>query len=244
MAKLRKVAVNLTYDCDLEQVHKNVVNFLFSKGEQEYLVFPDYFKIDYYICHPGIKQETSQKQFLNSTVYFSPSVNEQALLNSIKHDWNKLVVQATENICEMFFRSYINSTAMHKNLYSDAYDCVINYSENITKYKMDKHFCVYDTVTNKVYPENTHFIENNLFYCDVICPMYPELDYSFFVTTQSTFNRVILFWQFVRLLDDSSWGYSWWIEWKKDPSKSDADKFILPCWLDMQAIYPRSANGL
>ena len=244
MAKVRKVAVNITNVCDLNEVHANIVNFLFQKGESEYLAFPDLYKIDYFICHPGIEEPSSKKQFLNSVVYSTPSLNEQALLNSIKHDWNKLVVQATEKLTIQFFRSHINATTMHKNLYSDAYDCVINYGTNITKFKMNKHFSVYDPVTNKIFQDNIYFIENNLFYCDIICPMYPELDYSFFVTTQSTFNRVVLFWQFIRLLDDYSWGYTWWIEWKKDPSKSNAARLILPCWFDMQAIYPRSAYGL
>ena len=236
MVKVRKVAVNITNVCDLDRVHANVVDFLYQKGRSEYQAFPEQFKIDYYICHPSIENPSAKKRFSNSIVYSSPSINEQVLLDTIKHEDNKLVIKATDKISRLFFRSYVNSQTMHKNLYSDAYDCVINYSDNITKFKMNKHFNVYD-------PENTHFIENNLFYCDIICPMTAELDYSFFVTTQPTFNRVVIFWQFIRLLDDRIWGYNWWTDWKNNP-EFEVDKFILPSWLDMQAISPRSAYGL
>lgn len=244
MARTRKVAVNITSPCDLDAVHKKVVDFLFTKGEKEYLVFPNFNKIDYYICHQGIQEPSQEKKFLNSVVYYSPSENEVALLNSCLHDENKQIVEATNKLSIMFFRSYVNSNVMHKSIYTGAYDCVINYSDQINNYKMSRHLTHYDIVSEKLYQSNKNFIENNLFYTIVICPMNPEVDYSFFVTTQTTFLRVIMFWQFIRLLDDKIWKYNWWIDWKSNPASTKPDKLILPCWLDMQGIYIRNADAL
>lgn len=239
-----KVAVNITSHCDLDAVHKKVVEFLFQKGEKEYLDFPELYKIDYYICHPGVKEPSQNRKFLNSMVYYSPAENELGLLKSLAHDWNKQLIQVTDDLCKMFFRSYVNSNVMHKSIYTGAYDCVINYSDKIEDYKMANHFTHYDIATGNPFSSNKHFIENNLFYSIIICPMVPEVDYSFFVTTQSTFLRVIMLWQFIRLLDDWSWGADWWVNWKNNTDSKKPDGFILPCWLDMQGIYIRNADAL
>lgn len=244
MEKTRNVAVNITSHCDLDIIHKKVVAFLFQKGEKEYLVFPELYKIDYYICHPGIKEPSQNRKFLNSMVYYSPAENELELLKSLVHDANNLIFKATNKLSPMLFRSYINSNVMHKSIYTTTYDCVINYSDKIENYKMDNHLTHYDEVTGNLYSHNKHFIENNLFYTTVICPMVPEVDYSFFVTTQSTFLRVVMFWQFIRLLDDNIWKTNWWTDWKNDTNSKKPDGFILPCWLDMQGIYIRNADAL
>lgn len=236
-----KIAVNVTYDCDLEKVHENVLNFILNNSPR---TRQEFYKIDYFICHENIKEYTVEQKFFNSTVYKTPPTNEARLLNSIKHDWNKLIITATEKVAKMFFRSWVNATTMHEIVYKDAYDCVISYGELIKNYAMKRHFILESN--GKIYNSpNVSFLENNLFYCNSITPMWPEIDCSFFVTTQPTFNRVIIFWQFIRLLDDWMWRHDWWLAWKENPNSShNISGFILPSWLDMQGIFVRSADGL
>ena len=238
--KIKKFAVNITEPCDLNRVHVDVLCFLFYGVPGGYVNLEQPYKIDYYVCHEGVTEIAQENKFKNATVYYNPLQNEQVLLNYIKHDWNKDVTAATEKLCKMFFRSEINSIRMHKNIYSDIYDAVINYSDNIKKFNMSNHF-----KSNQTNSVNGNFIENNLMYTEIIIPMDPYIDYSFYVATQPTFNKIILFRQFVRLMDDWLITNDWWQNWKRDPSTAlNADGLILPCWLDMQGIFLRSAYDL
>lgn len=230
--KVRKIAVNITSPCDLNKVHVEVLNFLPK--------FSEPFQVDYYVSHNEIKITDQEKKFVNSTIYYSPPYCEEIFLNHIKHEWNKLIISATEKLCQRLFRSQVNSTRMHKNSKTDIYDFVINYSKNMNKFKINHHLI--SSHNNSV---NSNFIEDNFMYTEIFTPMDPYIDSSFFVSTQSTFNRIILFWQFVRLLDDWIFTNDWWKVWQTDPEyKLDPEGLILPCWLDMQGIFLRSAYEL
>lgn len=238
--KIKKFAVNITNPCDLYKVHADVLSFLFYGVQDGHTMIDKPYRIDYYVCHEGISNFSQENKFKNSTVYYSPLQNEKAILNSIKHEWNKQVIAATEQLCRMFFRSEINAIRMHKNMYSDIYDAVINYGDNIRKFRMSNHFK--ESQPNSV---NSNFIENDFMFTEIIFPMDPFIDYTFYVATQPTFNRIILLRQFIRLLDDWIFTNDWWKNWKNDPVNSlRADGLILPCWLDMQGIFLRSAYDL
>jgi hypothetical protein len=240
MNKIKKFAVNITEPCDLNTVHVELLCFLFYGVPGGYADLDKPYKIDYYVCHEGITETWQENKFKNVTVYYSPLQNEQVFLNNIQHDYNKAIISATKNLCKMLFRSEINAMRMHKNIYTDIYDAVINYGSNIKKFRMNTHFR-----SNQSNSVNSNFIENNLMYTEVIIPMDPYIDYSFYVATQSTFNKIILFRQFVRLMDDWMITNDWWQKWKTDPITAlNADGLMLPVWLDMQGIFLRSAYDL
>lgn len=223
---MRKIAVNITEAYDLEEVHRNIVHFLYPVY-QDYLndVGQNLIRIDFYICHEDVKEPTTYSAFDNTTIRSSLLVNKDKMFANVHNGKNDLVLSKCKKVFDTVYKSYINSLAIHRNIIADTYSMIISYSPGIVNHKISNH--------------SDFIVEDNFIFGFIKEPRWLKLDYSFYVCNPATFFKLVNFWHFLRVLEDNTfkiWNWFTVIE--------DCEEFILPMWLNMQSIKIRQISGI
>lgn len=223
---MHRIAVNITEAYELEEVHRNVVNFLYPVY-QDYLndVGQNMIRIDFYVCHEYVKEPVSYSAFDNTTVRSSLLVNRDKIFDAVHNGKNDMVLDKCKKLFTTMYKSYINAQVIQKNIIADTYSMIINYGPNIVNYKINNH--------------NNFFLEDNFMFVFVKEPRWVKLDYNFYACNIPTFFKIINFWHFLRAVGDSTFKI-----WDWFTTIEDCEEFILPMWLNMQSIKIRRIDGI
>jgi len=222
---MKKIAVNIVTEINMEEAHNNVINFLFSSRQAyEQELANGNIQIDYFVCHADVKEVYNGPAFENSTVISSVLTNEEAMFNNIQNGTNSGITQRIKPLFKRMYRSYINSQQMHRNLTKNFYDMVISYDTCIKDFKVQKKkdFC----------------IENDFVYTQIIEPRWLKVNYLIFVSSLPTFFKIVNLWHFLKIVSDSTFKIWHFVDTVDDP-----DKFVFPMWLNMQTIKVRGVRS-
>ena len=223
---MKKIAVNVVEELNLQEVHNNIVNFL-------YLDIADYHKdlelndiqIDYFICHPNVKEVFNGRMFENSTVISSLLTHEDTMFNNVHNGTNSDILAQIKLLFKVMYRSYINSLAIHKNTTKNLYNMVISYDNSLKDFK----------IKNK----KNFTLEQDYLFINIIEPRWLNVNYKFYACATSTFFKIVNFWHFTSIFSDSTFKIWTWLE-----GRIDTDRFIFPMWLNNQFIKVREINDL
>lgn len=223
---MKKIAVNIVEELDLLEVHRNVVNFLYADiNEYHNDLRQNNIQIDYFICHPNIKEVFNGRMFENSTVISSVLTHEETMFNNVHNGTNAEMLGRVKSLFKVMYRSYINSLAIHKNTTANLYNMVISYdtSLRIFQIKNKKNFT----------------LEQDFLFINILEPRWLNIDYRFYACATSTFFKMVNFWQFMSIVSDSTFKIWTWME-----GRIDTDRFVFPMWLQNQSIKVRKLDEL
>ena len=223
---MHKIAVNITEVHNLEEVHRNVVNFLYPVY-QDYLndVGQNMIRIDFYICHEYVEEKISYSAFDNTTIRSSLLINKDKMFDNVHNGKNDMVLDKCKKLFATTYKSYINAQAIQKNILVDSYSMIITYSPNIINYKINNH--------------SDFYIEDNFIFAFIKEPRWLKLDYNFYVCNVTTFFKLVNFWYFLNTVSDNTFKI-----WDWFTGIDDCEEFILPLWLNMQSIKIRRIDGI
>jgi len=223
---MKKIAVNVVEELNLQEVHNDIVNFLYPD-------ITDYHKdlelnniqIDYFICHPNVTEVFNGTMFENSNITSSILTHEDTMFNNMNNGTNSDTLQRVKSLFKVMYRSHINALAIHKNSTKNLYNMIISYDNSLKDFKVknNKNFTV----------------EQDFLFINIIEPRWLNVNYKFYVCATSTFFRIVNFWHFLSIVSDSTFKIWTWME-----SRPDADRFIFPMWLNNQFIKVREINDL
>jgi hypothetical protein len=223
---MKKIAVNVVKEINMEEAHNDVVNFLFSNKE-EYLneLKLGNIQINYFVCHSDVKEEYDGPAFENSEVVSSLLVNEDTMFNNIDNGTNTVTLSRNKNLFKHMYRSYINSLQIHKRCTTHLYDMVINYSNDLKSFKIKNI--------------NSFKQEADFFHVHILEPKWLKVNYNVYACSPSTFFKVVNFWYFLSIVSDQTFRV-----WDFIDKCEDSERFVLPMWLNMQSIKVRDINEL
>ena len=225
---MRKIAVNVNDIYNIEEVKKDIINFLYDTVDEYTLdVIADKIKIDYYICNEKCKVDCINitPEYKGVRLIVSPIKNKQQLFDNLSNGENLRTLVKTKELRNRLFNSYVNSLAIQKELLNTVYNTVITYSPEIKKYKQ----------RNKLnWPL---FVEHDLIYTFIKSHGFVRFDYHFYITNVSTFFKIVNLWMFLNRIKDSTCdAWAWWFH----QDDVDAGEYLLPLMLNNQNIKIRS----
>lgn len=224
---MKKIAVNIVDEINLQEAHDNVINFLYSTRDEYFRdLEQNNIKIDYYICHPHVKEIYTGPLFENSTITSSVLTNEEVMFNNVHNGTNTEILARLKNLFRVMYRSYINSQAIHQNTTKHLYDMVISYDKN--------HSLMYFKTNKKNFT-----LEQDFMFINIIEPRWLNVDYTYYACATSTFFKIVNFWRFLSIVSDQTFNIWTWLD-----GRIDADRFIFPMWLSNQNIKVRNIRGL
>lgn len=218
---MKKIAVNIVTEINMAEAYNDVINFLFTdKEEYERELAAGKIRIDFFVCHADVKEVYNGPAYKNSKVISSILVNEEKMFQTVNNGLNSQTLLKNKKLFKQIYRSYINSIQMHKNTTKSFYDMVISYDHSLK---------------NFTHKKKTDFtIENDFLYTHIIEPRWLKIDYKLFVCSPATFFKIVNMWHFLKIVADSTFKI-----WQFIETAQDADKFVLPMWLNMQSIKVR-----
>lgn len=224
---IKKIAVNVVSACDLNQAHADVINYLYPDyAAYQEDVNQNAIRIDYYVCHDHINQDSTEAISSTASVFRSVPRGKQFQLNRIRTDANADSVDRFSRFLESLYQSWINNIQIQNHNLNHAYSLVINYSPKLqshrAKYSYDRKFITELDIFNTIIYE----------------PRWLKIDYDCYVTSACGFSKTVNFWQFMPYVTSDTFKlWSWY-------DLPDADQFILPLWLNQQALKVRSIDEL
>lgn len=210
--EIKKIAVNVIGSYDLNDIHNDVINFLYPVIDELNSI-----QIDYFICNQDVTDKNKEYHLENSSVIYTPLVNEDHFLNLVTTSENRFIIKTLHKIFKISFRSYLNSIAIQQDSLNNIYGMVITYSPMIKDCKI-----------------NSLLIEQDFLYARMSADFRPlMLDYDLCITNMSTFFKVVNLWHFLSKIDNSSKLHI-----------ADNNIHIFSSWLNMQNIRVRDLCDL
>jgi hypothetical protein len=224
---IKKIAVNVTSAYDLKQAHEHIINYLYSdRAAYQEDVRQNKIRIDYFVCHSGITEDSGAVITDTVSVFKSVPRGMEFQLNRIRTDQNRECADKFRSLLESLYLSWINSQQLLKQAQNHIYSLVINYSPKLQHHRAK-------------YSHSREFrTELDIFNAIIYEPRWLKIDYDCYVTSVYGFNKTVNFWQFMPYITTDT--FKIWV-WYNLP---EADRFVLPLWLQMQAMKVRSINEL
>jgi hypothetical protein len=222
---MKKIAVNVIDEVNIEEVHNDVINFLFSNREtynQE--VANNNIQIDYFICHSNVTNSFYGPAFENSTIISSPLVNEEKMFNNVHNGVNDKTLSQVRILFNRMYRSYINSLQLHKYTKNNFYNMVISYDNCLKDFRVQQ--------------KKDFTIENDFLYTHIIEPRWLKINYNIFVCSPSTFLKIVNVWHFLKIVSDQTFKI-----WEFLQTSENPDRFVLPMFTNMQTIKIRDIHN-
>lgn len=224
---IKKIAVNVVGNYDLKQAHEDVVNYLYpNRQTYEQDVKLNRIRIDFYVCHQQITEDSATVAADTVNVFRSVPRGMEFQLEQIRTNDNRLCADKFSLLLQSLYQSWINSQQMLKQAENHIYSLVINYSP-----KLQSHHAQYSH-------SRLFKTELDIFSAIIYEPRWLKIEYDCYVTSMYGFNKLVNFWRFMPYITSDT--FKVWV-WFDLP---EAEKFVLPLWLQMQAMKVRSIDEL
>lgn len=222
---MKKIAVNIVTEINIEEAHNDVINFLFSSRQAyEQELVNGNIQIDYFVCHANVKEPHDAPGFENSAIVSTVLVNEEQMFNQIHNGTNELILNKVKPLFKQMYRSYINSLQIHKRTTKNFYDMVISYDNCLKDFSVQQ--------------KKNFSLENNFVYTCIIEPRWLKINYNVLICSTPTFFKIVNLWHFFKIVSDSTFKI-----WDFINSADRPDRFVLPMWLNMQSIKVRGIRN-
>jgi hypothetical protein len=223
---VKKIAVNVVDTYDLKQAHLDIINYLYpDRQASNQDVENKRIRIDYFVCNE-VTGTSVNKVSDTVSIHNTQLEGEDFQLNRIRTNDNKVTVEKFRRLLVRLYRSWLNGQVILQQAQDHIYSHVITYSPVLAshhaRFAHAKGFVTELDIVSAIIYE----------------PRWLKIDYDCFVTSMYGFNKIVNFWQFMPYVTDDT--FRIW-NWSELP---DADKFLLPVWLGMQALKVRSNNEL
>lgn len=226
-SRIKKIAVNVVDMYDLKQAHEHIINYLYpDRDAYQEDVSQNRIRIDFYVCHQHITEDSAIAATDNINVFKSVPSGIKFQLDQIRTDQNRECVDKFMPLLKSLYQSWINSQQLLKQAQNHIYSLVINYSPKLQHHQAR-------------YSHSREFrTELDIFNAIIYEPRWLKIDYDCYVTSVYGFNKTVNFWRFMPYITTDM--FKLWT-WYNLP---EADRFVLPLWLQMQAMKVRSINEL
>lgn len=224
---IKKIAVNVVDMYDLKQAHADVVNYLYpNRQTYEQDVSLNRIRIDFYVCHQHITKDSAIAATDNVNVFKSVPMGMEFQLDQIRTNHNRECVDKFKPLLDSLYLSWINSQQLLKQAQNHIYSLVINYSPKLQHHQAQ-------------YSHSREFrTELDIFNAIIYEPRWLKIEYDCYVTSVYGFNKTVNFWKFMPYITSDT--FKLWV-WYDLP---EAEKFVLPLWLQQQALKVRSIDEL
>ena len=224
---IKKIAVNVVGNYDLKKAHEDVVNYLYpNRQTYEQDVKLNRIRIDFYVCHQQITEDSATVAADTVNVFRSVPRGMEFQLEQIRTNDNRLCADKFSLLLQSLYQSWINSQQMLKQAENHIYSLVINYSP-----KLQSHHARYSH-------SRLFKTELDIFSAIIYEPRWLKIEYDCYVTSMYGFNKLVNFWRFMPYITTDTFKVWNWFD------LPEAEKFVLPLWLQMQAMKVRSIDEL
>jgi hypothetical protein len=223
---VKKIAVNVVDTYDLKQAHRDIINYLYPDQQLYHQdVANKRIRIDYFVCNQHTVT-TSNQITEQISVHNTQLRGEDFQLLRIRTNENKATLDKSRRLLVQLYRSWLNSQLILQQAQDHIYSQVITYSPKLSGHRA------------RFAHAKSFVTELDIFSTVILEPRWLKIDYDCYVTSMYGFNKTVNLWQFMPYVTDDT--FKVW-NWAELP---DADKFILPVWLNMQSLKVRSIDEL